>query len=84
MHGDLGILRDTGGGFVPGTIECIVDNVTDPALRHAESPMAGEGFWYLVRAVNCSDKGSYDTGESSQAMPRDDEIAASGNDCQAQ
>lgn len=81
VYGDLRILRDPGGGFVPGTTWCLDDNLASLAMIHDELPTVDEGFWYLVRGVNCAHAGTYDTGEPSQFAPRDEDIAASGNDC---
>ena len=44
-------------------------------------PDTVDGFWFLVRGVNCGGSGSYDTGEPSQVGSRDAEIAGSGADC---
>lgn len=47
----------------------------------AAAPDPGEGFWYLVRAVNACGPGTYDSGGTMQAAPRDPGIAASPAAC---
>ena len=42
---------------------------------------SGDGYWYLVRGVNCKGKGTYNSGGAAQIGLRDGEIAASGSDC---
>ena len=44
-------------------------------------PVPDHGFWYLLRAGNCTGVGSYDTPGVFQAAPRDLQIAASGHAC---
>ena len=44
-------------------------------------PPPGEGSWVLVRPINCSGDGTYDSGWPTQAAPRDATIAGSGAAC---
>ena len=81
VRGDLGTLRSSAGDFSLATQECLDDNRTTMSLLFTGTPAVGEGFWFLVRGVNCGGSGSYDTGEPSQVGGRDSEIVASGNDC---
>src|ERR1044071_5735084 len=77
LRGDLGGLQQTRGNFTVATTQCAANNMTGTALGDAESPAAGEGFWYLGRAVPCREVGTWDSGGPSQQGSRDAEIAAS-------
>jgi hypothetical protein len=83
VRGDLGQLRATGGNFAFGfvTETCVDSAVEGTSVGDTATPPDGEGYWYLVRAEDAGGQGSYDTGRASQVDHRDDEIAASGNDC---
>ena len=81
VRGDLTTLRTSNGDFAVATVECVEDNLTAPTLSLADVPSVGEGFWYLVRGVNCKGKGTYDSGGPSQSGLRDIEIDSSGGDC---
>jgi CubicO group peptidase (beta-lactamase class C family) len=77
VRGGLGDLLATGGDFAAATSLCGANNLTVTALPDTDAPAAGEGFWYLVRAVTCHAAGSWDSGGPSQLGSRDAEIAAS-------
>ncbi len=83
VRGTLSALRASGGDYSTATESCATDNETGTTavVSGTPEPGSGDGYWYLVRGVNCKGKGSWDTGASSQVDLRDDEIAASGNDC---
>ncbi len=82
-RGDLAVLRSSGGDFNAATDSCVADN--DPGtvvvVSGTPEPAPGEAYWYLLRAVNCKGKGTYDTAGGAQVGQRDLEIGASGNDC---
>ena len=80
-QGDLSVLRSSGGDYATATDQCIADNETGTSALFSGTPTSGDGFWFLVRGVNCKGNGTYDSGGASQAGLRDTEIAASGNDC---
>ena len=81
LKGDLLLLQSSGGDFTVATQECLTENRIFTSQTFAPVPVEGNGFWFLVRGVNCAGGGTYDTGAPSQVGARDAEIAASGNDC---
>ena len=85
MRGEIGPLQTTGGNYaVPAvTRTCLANDSATTSAPDPLIPVAGKGFWYLVRPIDTWGNGTYDTGYSSQVDLRDDEIAASGNDCPA-
>jgi len=68
-------------GLAVATIGCVGENVTGYAAGSYDIPPPGDGYWFLVRGVNCGHGGTYDTAGSGLAGPRDDAIAASSLDC---
>jgi len=82
VRGDLTTLLLTGGSYSAATKACAANDITVARVDDAEDPEpGGYGFWYLIRAANCTGVGSYDTPGASQAAPRDAGIAASGQAC---
>ena len=81
VRGDLDTLRTSGGNFALATAECLDNDRPTMAFLHTASPAAGEGWWYLVRGVNCGGNGTYHGGSARQHHDRDPGIAASGHDC---
>jgi hypothetical protein len=81
VFGELSTLRDDPGHFAAATSGCLADNVTTTSLSDAATPPVHDGFWFLVRGVNCGGSGTFDTGEPSQVAGRDPDIAMSGNSC---
>ena len=81
IRGDLARLQMFGGDFSGATTTCLQDDVPGPTLIDTDRPDPGQGYWYLVPAVNCVGSGSYDSGAMSQTASRDAGIAASGADC---
>ncbi len=65
------------------TESCAADNETGTTDVVSGTPELGsvDGYWYLVRGVNCKGKGTYDSGGAGQAGSRDAEIAGSSADC---
>jgi hypothetical protein len=78
VGGDLASLRDGEGDFGAATTNCIDDNRTVTSLMITETPAPGQALWFLIRG---EEGGTYDSARPSQVASRDDEIAASGNDC---
>jgi hypothetical protein len=81
VRGDLTTLRDAGGSFSAATKTCLANDLAASNSADAEDPDPGFGFWYLLRAANCTGVGSYDSGDALQLAPRDAGIAASGHAC---
>ncbi|OLD62261.1 MAG: hypothetical protein AUI33_13625 [Ignavibacteria bacterium 13_1_40CM_2_61_4] len=73
-------LHATVGDFTLATNDCLADNTAAISLDDPAAPGAGDGFWYLVRALSCA-AGTYDSGAPSQVGSRDAEIAASPGAC---
>ena len=81
MQGDLGALRASGGDFTVAITSCIANNVKLTSVVVESDPAAGEGWFYLVRDLNCAGNGSLDSGSSSQVGSRDVEVNASPLAC---
>ena len=82
VGGPLSILRSTAGDFSQATTRCVANRISSPtAPDSTQSPPAGNGVWFLVRAANCLGRGTYDSGAPSQQGGRDQEIAASRSAC---
>jgi hypothetical protein len=75
VRGDLASLRAT-GSFTASVNACLRDNLTANYFRDLSVPPAGNGFWYLVRPLNCAGAGTYGSAQ------RDQEIAASASACE--
>jgi len=83
VKGSLELLRDNTGDFSPAIIDCLANDTTQTTTIDPESPTAGNGFFYLVRAVSCDGlSGTYDSDGSNQEAPRDLSINASAHACQ--
>jgi hypothetical protein len=83
-RGSVVTLKSTQGNFSAATTDCFADNLTATTLNDPQSPAAGQGFWYVLRAVNCGGSASYNSynfGSPDQVGSRDAEIAASGHAC---
>jgi hypothetical protein len=83
-RGSLVTLKSTQGNFSAATTDCFANNLTATTLNDPQSPAAGQGFWYVLRAVNCGGSASYNSynfGSPDQVGSRDAEIAASGHAC---
>jgi hypothetical protein len=72
--GDLGALRAM-QSFSTAVQGCLGNNSAFTAATHSATPTSGNGYWYLVRPVNCGGSGSYGT------TKRDQEIPSSPNAC---
>jgi hypothetical protein len=80
-RGSLVTLRSTLGNFTTATTSCLGNNVASTTINDLQSPTAGQGFWYVLRAVSCGGNASYNSGAPKQIGSRDAEIAASGFAC---
>jgi hypothetical protein len=81
VKGSVVALRNSGGNYTTSTINCLGNNLVATTADDTASVPAGQGFWYLVRAVSCGGNASYDSGAPKQIGSRDAEIAASGVAC---
>jgi hypothetical protein len=81
VRGSLAVLRATGGDFESATEGCVVDNESGTAAMFSGDPGAGDGFWFLVRGVNCGGDGTFDSSGAAQVGDRDGGIAESVNSC---
>ena len=81
LRGDLILLHDSAGDFSLSTEVCLINNQTATSWGIPANPGPGEGHWFLIRKLEGSMNGTYDSGTSSQIGSRDDGIDASGNDC---
>jgi hypothetical protein len=81
VRGDLLQLVATDGNFAMSNVTESCSYVVGTSMPDMTPVPPDGGFWYLVRAEDPGGKSTYDTGRSSQVDRRDDEIAASGNDC---
>jgi len=75
--GTLVSLSSTQGDFHVSTGACLANDTTATSVQHPANPTVGDGFYYLVRPLNCGGNGSYDSLSPSQIGLRDAEIAAS-------
>ena len=67
--------------FFAATLGCIGENLADPVTVFEGTPPPGDGFWFLVRGVNCGGSGTYNTSGPSQPGDRDEGIGDTGADC---
>jgi hypothetical protein len=81
VQGDLALLLESGGNFTVATTACLDDDRSINDIPISGEPDSGQGFWFLVRAMNCAADGSYDTGSGFQVGSRDSEIDASPSSC---
>ncbi len=81
VRGGLGVLRSTAGDFAAATDGCVANDLVATTIDDATGPPIADGYWYLVRAVNCGGAGSYDEGATSQTSPRDAGIARAADTC---
>jgi hypothetical protein len=77
VRGSLNELHTSGGNFTMATKECLGNNIAATLIAYSTNPSVGQGFWIVVRGVNCGGSGSYNEFSGSQIGDRDAEIAAS-------
>jgi N-acetylneuraminic acid mutarotase len=81
VRGDLATLNGSGGDFASATGDCLANDLSDTTLSLSVGPSPGQGFWYLVRSMNCGGNGTYDSGGPGQVGSRDAGIDASAFSC---
>ena len=82
IRGDLTVLLSSSGDYAQAVEACLASAQTAASFSDPETPAAGVGWFYLVRARGCGDQpGSYDSGSTSQSASRDASIAASPAAC---
>jgi uncharacterized membrane protein len=79
-RGSLESLRSSNGDF-SAAATCLENDLTGTSRTDADTPDAGDGFWYLVRAVNSGGSATFDSGAPSQVGSRDAGIQASPEAC---
>jgi len=80
-RGSLATLRTSHGDFSTATTDCLESALRANTSTDGDSPNAGDGFWYLVRAVSCGGHGTWDSGAPSQVGSRDNEMLAANAVC---
>lgn len=81
VRGSLELLRSSNGAFRTATTDCLENDLTGTSRDDADTPDAGDGFWYLVRAANCGGSTTFDSGAPSQIASRDEGIHLSPSTC---
>jgi hypothetical protein len=81
LRGDLVALRGTTGDFTLSTEECLVNDHTQLDWPVGVDPLAGEAYWYLVRALLPTGNLTYDGFGTGQVQGRDPGIDASPVAC---
>jgi hypothetical protein len=81
LRGSLAVLASNHGDFSAATTACLENDLAAISRDDADTPAAGDGFWYLVRAVNCGGAATFDSGAPSQVASRDAGIQASPMAC---
>jgi N-acetylneuraminic acid mutarotase len=81
VRGALSALSASAGDFSAATDACQADDTPATTLADSDPVASGDGYWYLVRAVNCRTVGTWNSGGAGQQGSRDAEIAASANAC---
>jgi hypothetical protein len=79
--GSLDTLRRSGGDFSVSVLGCAARGTSSAGIPAGPDPPPGEGYWFLLRDVEGSIAGSYDSGEAAQAGWADAAIAASPLAC---
>ena len=80
-RGDLVTLR-SGSDFTPAVDSCLENDDADTQATDVATPaVAGDAFFYLVRAEAACKTGTYDSAGTGQAAGRDGEIDASASSC---
>ena len=83
ISGDLGELRAAGalGYQYLSQAQCSGNDVTGTSMFTGPNPTAGNGQFFLMRAVGCTGLGSYDEGVPSQVGARNAQITAALYSC---
>jgi hypothetical protein len=75
IRGSLATLKSSNGNFTTSTNACLVNDTSLTSADDTEVLAAGNGSWFLIGAVNCNARGTYDDLAPSQVGSRDAEIA---------
>jgi hypothetical protein len=81
VKGSLSLLAISHGNYAVATTGCLGNNIQATSVSDAETPNLADGFWYVMRPVNCRGAASYDGPMPPQQASRDSGIAASGAGC---
>ncbi len=82
IRGNLDLLILGGGDFASSVLTCLADGAGADPLVDDAYPAPGGIFYYIVRAQEaCGFAGTWDSGGSSQTIPRDPGIAKSPQSC---
>jgi hypothetical protein len=81
VKGSLDTLASSHGDFAAALLDCLVNDTAISSAADPATPAVGNGFFYLVRAIEaCGLSGTYDEG-GSQAASRDAAIASAPPAC---
>jgi hypothetical protein len=81
VYGELLALHHDPNRYFAATLGCIGENLADTGTAFEGTPPPGDGYWFLVRGVNCGGTGTYNTSGPAQPGDRDEGIGDSGVDC---
>jgi hypothetical protein len=81
VRGSLKALGSPGGTLTSSVRECLARDVAADWLTYAPDPPPGEGYWFLLRDVEGSLEGSYDSGEAAQIGSADEALQSSPVAC---
>lgn len=81
IKGSLAGLRQGGGDFAGSVLSCLNDDTSVPNSSDPVVPIRGAGFYYLVRASQGAETGTYDDGFATLHASRDPGIAAAPLAC---
>ena len=81
VRGSLVALRSTHGDFWSAATDCLENDLTGTSRDDADTPAAGDGYWYLVRAANSGGSATFDSGAPSQVGSRDAGLQSSPSSC---
>lgn len=70
VRGDLGGLRSAAGDYSVAPMTCLGGAEQGQSMVDAAAPAAGQGWWYLIRAANCSGSSGYESEGVGQAGER--------------
>jgi len=75
VRGSVLDLLASRGDFSVASEACLLDDSMMSGVDDPQLPGSGDGYWYLVRAIQQGAPRTYDSGSASQAGTRDPEIA---------
>ncbi len=81
VRSGLDSLREFEGDFSLSVDSCLGSKQAATTAEDDDPLSAGEGVWYLVRAANCANVASYDSGGPAQVASRDAGIDAAVAAC---